>query len=221
MTWITRQEVRDEDFKDPPYSDSRVDLAIATVEEYVEGKLGNWFDPRTLTLTLDGSGRDTLLLPHPIVSITSITIDTTAVDLDDVVVYNRHLSGMTRPDDRQNPKIVYKTPTSRTRSGGRWPRGRQNITVVGSFAYRDYDSGDATGKIPAALKRALFLLLPRFIETANSPYGQEAQKAHNLIENRTRSSSVQYQETHSVITGDPAVDQLLARMKAPMAGGLG
>ena len=220
MPWISLAEVRAQDFKNPPYSDDAVNTAIAEVEAYVQRLLGNWFDPRTLTLKLDGSGRDTLLLSFPIISISSITINGATIAPTSVVVYNRHLSGMLRPDDRQNPKLVFATPTQDIRSGRCWTRGNQNVVVTGSFGYRDYDAGDTTGQIPPALKRALYLLLPRFLETAGGPYAKEANRFHEVIENKTRGQSAQYQETHGALTGNPVVDRLLAPMRAPMSGGV-
>jgi len=63
MAIITLSDVRGEGYGNPPYSDARVTTAIAEVEQYITDLILNWFEIVTLTLTLDGTGEETLYLP--------------------------------------------------------------------------------------------------------------------------------------------------------------
>jgi hypothetical protein len=65
------------------------------------------------------------------------------VDLDDVEVYNRHLSqGLVDPDDRESPKIVVNvSDIAKIGFIDYWPRGNQNIQVQGVFGYTDPAAG--------------------------------------------------------------------------------
>lgn len=216
--WVSLAEARAEGFSSVSFSDSRVEDAIEETEEYFEQVLRNWFDVRTLTLKLNGSGRDTLLLQHPIISISSVSVNGTALSVaDDLVIFNRHLSGLKSPDDRDNPKIMKKS--------GIFPVGLQNVTVVGSFGYRDYDASEATGKVPRPLKRAVFLWLRRSLEQAGGPYAADAWRNHNLKKITTRGQSLEFgghrdgNEVTGVLTGDVEIDRLIARYAAPFGGG--
>lgn len=218
MAWVSLSEARAEGFSSVSFSDSRVEAAIAEVEDQIARVTGNWFDARTLTLRLDGKGGDTLLLSHPIISISSVSVNGEALSVaDDLAVYNRHLSGLLVPDDRHNPKIV--------RRSGTFPVGLQNVVVVGSFGYRDYDALQPTGKVPATLKRAVFMLLRRSLEQSGGPYAFDAWRNHNLKKIATRGQSREYgghvegSEVIGVLTGDVEVDRLLARFVAPFGGG--
>ena len=108
MSILTRQRVRDEAYGDPPFSDARVDSAILEVDNYIERMTGNIFEPRAMTLKLDGTGKSFISVPLPICYVTEVKIDGSTVVDSDYVVYNRHMTGMTSPDDRRNPKIKFK-----------------------------------------------------------------------------------------------------------------
>jgi hypothetical protein len=149
--------------------------------------------------------------------VSSVSISGDSLDLDGVIIYNRHLSGMMIPDDRSNPKLV--------RRSGRFPCGSQNVEVTGTFGYRDYDPLSASGKIPSMLKRAVFLLLRRSLEKAASPYAWDAWRNHDLKKITTRGQSREYgghvaNETNGTLTGDVEADRILARFMAPLVGGV-
>lgn len=233
MSIVTVSDVRDQGFGDPPYSDPKVTQAIEAITEYIESVTGNWFDVRTLTLHLDGSGFEALMLPHPIVSISEVKIFGEAIDLDDVKVYNRHLQGYKDPDDRQDPKIEfvsdlvdrYASWQGRNRSRSRrFPEGPQNIEVTGKFGYRDYDPGNVEGKVPIPLKQAFYMLLPRFIENAASPYLGAAWRSHELAKKSTRGQSCENRSAvtagvlYGGLTGDLNIDRILSLYVSPIGG---
>lgn len=225
MAIITLSDVRGEGYGNPPYSDARVTTAIAEVEQYITDLILNWFEIVTLTLTLDGTGEETLYLPHPIVSIDTVKIDGVLVAAADYKVFNRHLTQkLLKPDDRKNPRITFKhgTPSYGRRSAvRRWPEGVQNIEVVGDFAYRDYD-GTATGQVPLMAKRVALILIDRFLEQEGDVYAHESRRAHDVKRVKTRNTEMEYGgpiasgKQIGSLTGDPAVDRILAKFMAPM-----
>lgn len=231
MSVVTRQEVRDQGFTDPPYSDTRVDDAIAEITDYVEQVTGNWFDVRDLTLKLDGSGVEVQPVPHPIISISSVKIYGDEVSLNDLKIYNRHLQGNVDGDDRQNPRIEFNSDFvenyyswyGRSRlSGQSFPQGSQNIEIVGKFGYRDFDPLNAEGKCPPLLKRAFFMLMPRFIENAASPFAMAAWRSHEVSRKSTRgqscenSSAITMGKIFGGLTGDEYIDRILSLYTRPI-----
>lgn len=231
MAIVTRDDVRNQGFTDPPYSNGRVDAAIEEIEDYILQVTGNWFDVRDLTLKLDGLGVEVLPLPHPIIEISSIKIYDEEINVADVLVYNRHLQGQLQEDDRQTPRIEFNSEYQESYYGwyGRsritvrnFPQGSQNIEVVGKFGYRDYDPLNPQGKCPPLLKRAFFMLLPRFIEDAASQYSTAAWRAHELSKKTTRgqscelSSAITKGKLYGGLTGDVNIDRILSLYCRPM-----
>lgn len=228
MAILTRQEIRDEGFTDPPYTDARVDAAILAVEDYIEKKTNNFFDVRTLTLNFDGNGLHFLPL-LPVVSITSVKIFDETIDSDDYVVYNRHLFGNTMmPNDQANPKIQFKNKIhdyrTRYRDSGwvrKFTKGSQNIEVVGQFGFRDYnpsepDPANPIGVVPPGIKQAAIMLFDRFVEEGASPFQKDAWKQHHLVETQTRNQRMRRGgvmmtgKVFGSLTGDLEIDMLLS-----------
>jgi hypothetical protein len=167
--YCTLQDMRDEGVTDPPYSDDWVEAKIALASRYIDKQCRRWFEPRSLTLRIDGTGSSSLRLRHPIISISSVRLirelgtafDAEDVDLDDLVVYNRHLTlGLVDPDDRATPRIeTYRVDTpwgpwrsrriGTTRIAGAFEyfeAGRQNVEVAGRFGYTELASGQDPGE---------------------------------------------------------------------------
>ena len=234
MSILTRQRVRDEGYTDPPYTDARVDSAILELDNYIERLTGNIFEPRTLTLNLDGTGKNFLSLPFPACYITSVKIDGSTVADSDYVVYNRHMTGMLNPDDRRNPKIQFKRSSlssssimgySRNRSRT-FPRGEQNIEVTGVFAYRDYNPSEPdldapVGSMALDLQRVALIIIERFLELEGEPYAFEARRNWDIQIQSTRGNKI---ERGGAITSgklvgeltlDPVIDKMLSRFMAP------
>ena len=215
---------------DPVALQAAIDEASALIDHVT----GWWFEPRTLTFTLDGSGGKTQQLHVPIIEITSIELDEEPVDPDAYVVYNRHVSEdcIIPDDDRLFPRVERRRRSEAGLIGdlyygaaaGLWPRGQRNIRIEGSFGYTDPPG--PTGSTPYAIKRATFMLLNTMLiplGPSGSDDQQEAQLASKLKRLRTRDQEVEYFQgvggsTGSplgYLTGDPAVDAILARYMAP------
>lgn len=228
MALVTLQEVRDEGYTNPPFTDARVNVAIERVTQYIEKLTNNFFDVRTLTLNLDGNGAAFLPLP-PVVSITSVTIDGELIDADEYEVYNRHLFGLTQlPNDQSNPKVQFKRERQYWRRRRpvtadylrKFTKGYQNVEVVGKFGFRDYNSSEPDpanpeGSVPSSVKVAALLLIRRFLEEGDSPFSRDAWKGHHTVERQTRNQKERYGgvmmtgKVFGSLSGDLEIDQLL------------
>lgn len=229
MSYATLQDLRDAGMTAQQLPDPKAQAALDLASRYIDRMTGRWFEPRTQTIRLDGHGTPTLFLGAPIIAITQVVAGTghnlagvPPISLTNVVVYNRHLQGLTSPDDREDPRLVLEGteywvggPTHwggpQEYVGAKWPRGRQNIEVQGSFGYTDYD-GTATGKTPDLIKRACVLIALRFAPAPASAGYQDAIARHRLLSERTRDQSYQLAAllTQGAWTGDPEIDGILA-----------
>lgn len=203
----------------------RIEIASRMIDRFT----GRWFYPRDLTIRLDGRDLDTIALAIPIIDITAVEIayddseTTLPFDLDSLRIYNRHITqGLTDPDDRNDPRIsIYYPDSDQIRVSpefGRFPRGRQNVIVSGTFGYTDPD-GSATGCTPALIKYATTRLTIR-----NSPKLAKAINnvtAGTIWKQQTRQQRVEYGEPSKMaiqgaFTGDPEIDQIIVSYKRPI-----
>jgi hypothetical protein len=160
-TYITVDDVRNAGLTDDPPSDATILSAILLWQSFIERATRQWFSPKTLTFSLDGTDSDTLHFGIPIISISSLQINNEGSDLD-TTLYKTY-SGVTYPLDRQNPRIklidqfneerdIFTAPLNENRRLFR--KGRQNQLVSGSFGYVEAD-----GSTPLLIQRALTKLV--------------------------------------------------------------
>lgn len=138
MAYITVADLRHEGITDPPYSTEHVAERITLACRAVDELTRCFFEARTAhVVTMDGRGHDTLFLPYPPATTSSIT----KIEVGD------HSSGGTSwvevssavyevvmpiiPDGRYNPKVLNLT--------GTWPKGKRNIRVTGTFGFVEAD----------------------------------------------------------------------------------
>lgn len=141
MNVIPIQLYRDRGLSADYVSDERVLEAEEKAWKFVETFCHQFFEKRTKTLYIDGTGDDYLIMPAFIHSITSVEErDDGAYDMADIIIYNSY------PEDIRLPKIAHLDET--------FPEGKRNITVVGEFGLVDpntsmppYDLMDAVAKI--------------------------------------------------------------------------
>jgi hypothetical protein len=180
----------------------------------------------------DGSGSGVLRMSEPIIAVQAIYLEGDRfyiegaydTNLSILRVYNRHLQGLTDPDDREAPRIEYSRAAAFDTS--RFPTGRQNLQVRGIFGYTDPDPyGYPVGVTPELVKHAVRLLvmkdLPKLGDTAAR---DDAQKRWRLTGESTRDQS--YTMFGGVdaatrgalvggVTGDPEVDNIIIMYKRP------
>ena len=115
-------ELRRRGYDEETFTDAELLEAGETIFEIISLFTNRDFELKSITLKLDGDGTNELVLPIPIISITSITDDMGVLSADEYVVYNREI-----PDDRQKPRIV--------RISGSFPKGNQNVEIQGVYGW--------------------------------------------------------------------------------------
>jgi len=224
-------------------SDAELDLLITQQSRLIDLYTGRWFEPRSLVLLLDGTGRRGLLLGSPIISISQIRLIATnsstdlPVDLGDVRIYNRHLDGLLDPDDRENPRVEFQEYDQRWETlpfggdlGGifsptRWPTGTQNVEITGVFGYTEAD-GSPTGQTPGPIATACALMVIRNLAGPLSSDAFDAANAWRVTELKTRDQSIKWADPSRLgsrgigaFTGDPQIDTILmAYVRPPQLG---
>jgi hypothetical protein len=253
MSYCTVQDIRDEGVPDTgpgAKTDAEIQAVIDRVCVQIDKYTGRFFEPRDLTVVLDGTGRHGLLIGMPIIDITSVSIGTDfsiaePINLDDIRIYNRHLTeNLTNPDDRESPKIefvefdrVYHAYSIRDGYYSHqyfhyhyWPVGTQNIEIVGTFGYTDYDAVESDGITPILIERASVLMTLRDLDTA---YGEADKREDRLnrwrvTEYKTRDQTIKYDSPskygisgYGSYTGDPEIDKILIQYtRPPMFGAM-
>ncbi len=218
-------------------TDARLVRLIRLASQYVERMTGRFFEPRPMTLTLDGSGGRALLLGHSIICIREVKLVTAiTVEPGDLPVapscfrvYNRHLTqALTDPDDREDPRLeffhdsdllgVEATPAASLGLGSLvWPRGAENVLIDGLFGYTDPD-GSPVGCTPELIRHVTKLLalreLPALTDIAQR---EDRQKRWRLVSERTRDQGYNLEplRAQGTFTGDPEIDAILVAYQRP------
>jgi hypothetical protein len=188
--------------------DARVLAALEEASRLVDQLCGWFFEPRALSLRIDGRGTPTLWLPFPPIQITRLEAKGAPVSRDPenlVVVGAPALPG------NDGPRL--------TRVHGIFPRGSGCIFVEGLFGFTEPD-GTAVGRVPRAIRRATLLIAIRSLAALAGEDSSEARSRHRVIEERTRDQAIRFAEpVTSHLTGDEEIDRLLLPYARPRAMG--
>jgi hypothetical protein len=229
--------LRDDGLSANAMADDRAQRLIVQASSMVEMYTGRVFAPVAKTIRVDGTNSRALPLQEPIVAIQGLAVSLvsqfTSSDLevlaDTFRVYNRHLSiGLSQPDDRENPKLEfvhdddlkgvnYVVPTSGYRLTQLiWPRGQQNVRIVGVFGYTEPD-GSWCGRTPDMIQMATRLLCFRYKSRPGTDDRDDATKRGRLISEHTKDQGYQLANISMFAgyTGDPEVDGILASFTRP------
>jgi len=136
------------------YTNDEIDAEITLAEAAIEAICGDIFYTKAETNLFDGNGLSTLFFqpdpPYPLLSITTCknldidgtTVLDTYVEGDDYVAYDYYIQvAFGWSDD---------SPRRRIGRGGVWPRGQQNIQIVGTWG---------RASTPAEITRAAILMV--------------------------------------------------------------
>ena len=218
-------------------TDARLARLIRLASQYVDRMTGRFFEPRPMTLALDGSGGRIQLLGHPIIAVRDVTLQVAMpAEIGELPVapsffrvYNRHLTqGLLDPDDRENPRLeffhesdllgVQAMPAASLGLGSLvWLRGVQNVVVDGLFGFTDPD-GSPVGRTPELIRHVTKLLVLREIPTMTDvARREERQKRWRLVSERTRDQGYNLDplRAQGVLTGDPEIDAILISYQRP------
>lgn len=215
--YVTLQEFRDEGVTEAQASDSRLLMLIDIWEKFIEEQTGNFFTSRDLTLKLDGNDSDTLFLPFPIISVTSLKINdsTTALNSNLYVVYNNDF------EDKRNPKIRLKRARSvdifqRYAYGADdyFVKGYRNQEIVGSFGYLENNS------CPPLIAHAVRKLVIQ--HTALEGVNTGAAPSGGKIREKTDGHEIEYSDRSDqanvapLISNDAEVDRIIQMYRRPL-----
>ena len=185
--------------------DGRLEALIDDATAEIDRVTGWFFEPRSLTLTLDGRGAPTLELPAPPIGLDRVTIDGADISLS---ADELNVVGAPVAPGFDAPRL--------TRRFGRFPRGHGNVVALGLFGYTEPD-GTAEGRTPTAIRRACILLVLRWLHPLADDGGFDARNRWRIIEERTREQSYKLDRPGSGggPTGDPELDAILLRYRRP------
>lgn len=236
--------------KYPIATDARLQTIIAFASQRIEAITGRpAFYPHAGTVTIDGVRSRALRFGEPVITISLLERlagddnEPLEIEANTYTVFNRHITQNLRaPDDRMDPRIVYKqdaaiafvesyerrvTALRRSRS---FFEGAQRYRVTGVFGYTDYDGRSFVGVTPPRIREACKLMVLRtFQQLAKSGNVSAAGGMQSITQEQTREQSVSYgssfqDKTGSVgigdMTGDAIVDQMLSFFAAPPSIGL-
>lgn len=239
------QDLRDEGITVAMLSDARAMTLLAQASTFIDRVTGRWFEPRNRTFRVRSPGTKIVYVGAPIIQVTSVasvfgrgtSLDRESIDVDDVLVYNRHLTeGLVEPDDRDTPRIelIAASLTDYPGAEAEFLAGSQVIEVAGVFGYTELAPGDPVGEssdgsqvplsygsTPDGIKRACMLLVARNLGTLGDPATRrEWRDGGRIIEEKTADQSYKLEGLGAIgqtgtITGDPEIDGLLNLYKAP------
>ena len=199
--YATPADLRAEGVTEAMAPDARLlallDEATATIDRVT----GWFFEPRLMTLTLDGRGTPSLEPPAVPIRVYRLTVGGALLPVtpDALLVVGAPVA-----PGFDAPRICLL--------GGRvFPKGRGNVLVAGMWGYTEVN-GTTVGRIPLAIRRACMLLVLRHLSPLADDASLEARTRWRVVEERTRDQSYRLdpiRKTGLVLTGDPEVDALL------------
>jgi len=140
MSYALIQDVRDRGVSVEDADDAAVQSALDRAVIAINAYCRRDFLDRTVTYDLDGTGRRILFFDdRPVISITSIKVDTILLNESDYRVYR----------DEGYVKMVGYTKDLYVRLAGVFSIGEQNVEVIGHFGFES---------VPAETKEACILL---------------------------------------------------------------
>jgi hypothetical protein len=207
-----------------PYSDAHLYQRLALATRLFEQFTGRVFVPIYKVIRRAATHTRALSFDEPIIALDGVwrednpTFDVDpSLDLAQLRVYNRHLEGLSDPDDREDPRIEYL-------QGGTFSEGygygfsRRPTVVRGVFGYTEPD-GSPTGGVPPLVERAVYLLAVKDLPKLGDALGRDdSVNRWKLTSESTRDQSytkfsgVDAASRSAMIgatTGDPEIDSII------------
>jgi len=249
--YCTIQDIRDEGIASTVFSDARVNAAIEVASRFIETATGRWFEARSRTFRVKARNTRVCFLNHPIISLSEVNIVTgrgsamtrDAIDVSDVLVFNRHLTeGLTDPDDRDAPRIEFEGVTGYEYPGridGVFLVGSQTIEVVGRFGYTELAAGETPGETsdgsqvptsegvtPPLIEHLCKLLTVRELSTLANPDDRASWRdlwrleSEKTADQSYKMTSLDRLGMQGYVTGDPEIDGIINLFRAPASIGV-
>jgi len=214
MAYPTVADMRLEGVPELKYNDARLQLILDAIIERVETFTENTFvETSVQSIEVEGTDCDTLWLPLPIVTFTSLKIN----DSDDIVdpSYYRVIAGQEYYHyNRNNPSIKFKKSTysifSGGGSGGVFERDRAQIVTA---TFGTLEKGDTPKQINWAIRR----LVVRFLDPT---YGADISAHLPVLDEKVDRHSYRRADYTKSLDGsywfgDPDIDAIMYKFQAP------
>lgn len=202
MAYLALQDIRAEGVTDPPYNDAYVTGRIAIAQALIERLTKQFFEKRAdYVLKLKGRGHDTLWLPVPPVSESSVASVRIAGDDEDIDPETYEVE-MDLPDGRMNPKLV--------RTYGTWSESYKYV-ITGDFGFVEADESTPL-EIKDLAKRLVVYNLPKIGDVGG-------QRESEIIREKLRDYEYQLSEAAQSRLGpfgDRKIDRLIAMFTRTM-----
>ena len=188
MSYCTIEDLREEGFNEENYNDDELTTLINLSCNFIERVTGQFFEPREITLKLDGRGGRVLPLPFILIESSNIIAD------------NEEITDYINYQDFKYPKLVRLK---------KWPQGFQNIEISGTFGYSE---------TPEDIKRAAMKIAMYHFPALNDSEAQEEKNLRGLLVSENTdghsyslSGSAVADLYKNSITGDTEIDDTLRR----------
>jgi hypothetical protein len=185
---------------------ARLGRLILEAGQFIDRVTGWYFEPRAMTLQLDGRGTPTLEPPVPPIELWRLAIDGHEVSLNPSSVI---VVGAPVGPGFDAPRLVL-------RDGRVFPRGQRNVQAEGWWGYTEPD-GVPSGRTPLEIRRATMLLVLRGLPPLADAEAVDARNRWRVVEERTRDQSYRLGSngTPGPFTGDAEIDAVLLRYRRP------
>jgi hypothetical protein len=231
-TYISIQDVRDAGLDVADFSDEEVLAAIEVWQSFLDRATRQWFIPKSIILSVDGTDSDAIHFGVPIIAIDYVRINNSTTNLESQLF--KVYSAIRYPDDRRNPRIklvnerdldIFTAPVLGRKL--KFRKGRQNQEIKGTFGFTEDD-----GSVPRLIQRALLklviekLTLPVYTPDPATAPVPPSPLVGNLIEEWTDSHKRKYGHVGgevskrrpglSGITSDPEILDIIKLYRAPI-----
>jgi hypothetical protein len=223
-------------------SDRRIAEVLARSCDRLDEWTNRFFAPVWKNIRVDGDRNRYIYFHEPIIALEQVVLTDgfTFVEPSAFTVYNRHLTGLLVPDDRETPHIEFRSDLWETRySGNHYPfpgvnahpqwagRSPQSIQVKGVFGYTDPDESP-TGSTPSLAKEVVVLLTLREAPKQGPQDAAMRRRAAFIQTMKTREQTVTWGDVqlssgaaspaNANFSGDPYIDGKIAQLCPAVSG---
>jgi hypothetical protein len=223
--YATVADLRDEGVTAVAASDARLARLCDEATSLIDRVTGQFFEPRTRTIRVNGRGAPTVELPVPPIRLTRVQVEYEAYAGGPMVPFPFVPGAAFDLPLDASTMDVRGAPTGPDFDGGYltlrhgllFPRGHANVVIDGLWGFTE-DDGTPDGRTPLAIRRACLLLVLRNLAPLADDASFEARSRWRILEERTRDQSYRLDAAKVsglVLTGDPEVDALLVSYVRP------
>lgn len=213
FTYITPEDLYCEGVPRDVFDVEFLTKRIKKAKDYVERLTCQWFEPRTLTLLMDGTGHRLLDMPYSIIDVEKIEFKiNNDGGWDDVNLNNFSVYDLLKLlENRDYPRIkiselLDSSIFTRTFIRDRFPEGTQNIRITGRFGYVEQDL-----TTPEPIKDVMIMLVRGLLAPIGGSKSRKKFRGNRLLGETSDGHSYRLSQSMAagVLTGDPQIDQIL------------